>query len=232
MSEFLKKIQSRGYWKVIIRPNTFAEKRIADFAELHPILQKTYVQLRNGGWEFPHLDYRTQPSANKDWIGQESEWEKYLELWRFYQSGQFVSFKGLYEDWMDNSTRYSPPTGWQPSQFLEIEDTLLQFTEIFEFASRLAFTQAGDEQMHLEISVHNLKGRGLKLDMQRKSSSWLRTLTASVNELPYTDDLPTAKLVANTRELALKPAVELFQRFGWNSDVAILRDIRDDLLNL
>ncbi len=232
MSEFLEKIQSRGYWKVIICPNAFAEKRIADFAELYPILQKTYVQLRNGGWEFPHLDYRTQPSTNKDWIGQESEWEKYLELWRFYQSGQFVSFKGLYEDWMDNSTRYSPPPSWQPCQFLEIEDTLLQFTEIFEFASRLAFTQAGDEQMHLEISVHNLKGRGLKLDMQRKSSSWLRTLTASVNELPYTVDLPAAKLVANTRELALKPAAELFQRFGWNSDVAILRDIRDARLNL
>ena len=47
MNEFLNKIQSRGYWKVIIRPIAFDEKRIENFAELHPILRKTYVQLKH-----------------------------------------------------------------------------------------------------------------------------------------------------------------------------------------
>lgn len=232
MNEFLNKIQSRGYWKVIIRPNTFAEKRIENFAELYPIIRKTYVQLRYWRWEFPHFNSPNAPHNGKDWIEQKSEWEAYLELWRFYQSGQFVSFKGVYEDWRDNSVRYLPPPNWAQGQYLEVEDTLLQFTEIFEFAARLAFTQAGDERMCLAIGVHNLAGRGLKLDLDRKGSSYLRTLTAEVNDLPYKVDLPAVKLVANSAELALQPAAELFQRFGWNPGIAMLRDIRDDRLRL
>lgn len=228
MSEILKKIQSRGYWKVIIRPATFDERRIENFADLYSILQKTYVQIPSSRWEFPHLDSHATLQKKQDWIGQEYHWRQYLEVWRFYQSGQFVSIKGVYDDWRDESNLWPPPDGWKPCQFMEIEDTLLRFNEIFEFAARLAFTKAGDEYMRLKISVHNLKGRGLELDMQRKGSSYLRTLTASTNELSYEVDLPAVKLVASPGELALKPAIELFQRFGWNPGAGMLRDIRDD----
>ena len=232
MTEFLNKIQSRGYWKVVIRPTVFVEKRIENFAELYPILQKTYVQLKHWRWEFPQINIAAAPGYGIDWIGQESEWDEYLELWRFYQSGQFVNFKGLYEDWRDNSTRRQPPPNWAPGQYLEVEDTLLQFTEIFEFAARLAFTQAGDARMCLDLCVHNLAGRGLKLDRQRKGSSYFSTLTASVKEMPYKVELPAVKLVANPAELALRPAAELFQRFGWDPGIAMLRDIRDERLRL
>ena len=109
---------------------------------------------------------------------------------------------------------------------------MLQFTEIFEFAARLAFTPAGDARMWLDLCVHNLAGRGLKLDMQRKGSSYLASLTASVKEMPYKVELPAVKLVANPAELALRPAAELFQRFGWDPGIAMLRDIRDDRLRL
>ncbi len=235
MSEILKKIQSRGYWKVIIRPAAFVEKRIDNLADLHSILRKAYVQIPSWRWEFPHLDFQVldfqvplHKNQDLDWIGQEYQWEQYLEVWRFYQSGQFVSIKGVYDDWQDESSRQPSHDGWRPCQLLEVEDTLLQFNEIFEFAARLAFTKAGDEHMRLKISVHNLKGRGLKLDMQRKGSSYLRTLTASIDELPYKVDLPATKLIANPGELALTPAVELFQRFGWNPSTDMLRDIRDD----
>ena len=230
MSELLEKIRSRGYWKVIIRPATFVENRIGDFAHLHPILQKTYVQIPNWRWEFPHLDNRAPLHKNEDWIGQESEWEQYLEYWRFYQSGQFLSVKGFYEDWRDNSNRCPPPSGWEPGHSLEVEDTLLHFNEIFEFATRLTFTEAGDARMLLEISAHNIEGRGLKLDMRRMGSSYLRSLKASVNESPYKINLANTELVANPGELALKPAVELFQRFGWNPGVNVLRDIRDECI--
>ena len=80
MNELLNKIQSRGYWKVIIRPIAFDEKRIENFAELYPIIQKTYVQLKHWRWEFPQINFAAAPCNGIDWIEQESEWEEYLEL--------------------------------------------------------------------------------------------------------------------------------------------------------
>jgi len=88
-----------------------------------------------------------------DWIGQEPEWEQYLELWRFYQSGQFVDFMGLDEDWRDQSKLWPPPGDWKPCLFLDVEETVFQLTEIFEFAARLSLTEAGDEITNLKVAT-------------------------------------------------------------------------------
>ena len=50
--------------------------------------------------------------------------------------------------------------------------------------------------------------------------------------MPYTVEIPAVTLVANPAELALQPAAELFQRFGWDPGIAMLRDIRDERLRL
>lgn len=228
MSEILERIRSRGYWKVIIRPGTFIEDRVSNISDLHPLLQRISVQLR--GWDFPHLDFNSPLQTDKDWIQQESEWEEYLELWRFYQSGQFVDFVGLDEDWRDNSTLAHIPNGWKPGAFLDVEEIVFQFTEFFEFASRLALTEAGDEHMHIEITISALDGRTLRFE--RGQRPFRQKKTASISELPYKVDLSRTQLVVERRELALKPAVELFRRFGWDPSVEILRDIQERSLGL
>ena len=229
MSELLEKIRSRGHWRVVIRPGTFVEKRVSNISALYHILQKTSVQLR--GWDFPHLDTRLQTHIDDDWIGQEPVWEEYLESWRFYQSGQFVDFMGMEEDWGDQSTLSPPEKGWKPGSYLSVESGVFSFTEIFEFAARLAMTDAGDEQMHLEIDLRGLKGRGLKFEVRRAGSSYRRILKADTEEIPYKVDLPRIQLVTEPSELALKPAVELFQRFGWDPGLDVLRDIQGELLH-
>jgi hypothetical protein len=50
----LAKIHTRGYWHVVIRPTSFEEKHIPDYADLFPIVEKHSVQLR--GWDYPHVD--------------------------------------------------------------------------------------------------------------------------------------------------------------------------------
>lgn len=229
MSELLEKIRSRGYWKVVIHPATFVEKRISDIFALCPILEKTSVQLR--GWDFPHLDTRIQTHIDVDWAGQELNWENHLELWRFYQSGQFVHFSGMDEDWREQSGIWPPYEGWKPGALLYVEDTLFQYTEIFEFAARLAMTRAGDEQMHLEIDLRGLKGRGLKFEVRRAGSLYRRILKADIEGMAYKVDLPRIQLITEPSELALKPAVELFQRFGWDPSLDMLRDMQGELLH-
>ena len=152
MSELLQKIRSRGYWRVIIRPYSFMENRIADRAELLHVLEKASVEFK--GWGFPHIDAGRTPDEGPDWIGQEICWDCIRELWRFYQSGQFIHYFGMPEDW-DKAFGLLPQFEGKVS--LDPKVLLLQFTEIFEFASRLTFTDAGDEGLRVDIKVDNIK---------------------------------------------------------------------------
>lgn len=228
MSEILKKLRSRGHWKIIIHPGTFVEQRVGNISDLYPILQKISVQLR--GWDFPHLDVHTPLHKEKDWIEQSSKWNQYFELWRFYQSGQFFASIGMEEDWLDQNHDWPLPQDWKPESYLGVENTIFQFTEILEFASRLSLTQAGDESMHLEIDLKGLEGRYLKLKSRRVGSSNLRDKRAELAEFPYRFDLSKTELITTSKELALKPATELFQHFGWDPGQEVLRDIQAELL--
>src|SRR5712692_4098561 len=97
----LDDIKTRGYWHVAIRPARFDKSKIKDMGLLVPILRKTAVQLR--GWDYPHVDDRTEIHRDVDWVGQEFAWSDYREIWHFYQSGQFLHIAGALEDWHGES---------------------------------------------------------------------------------------------------------------------------------
>jgi len=207
----------------VIRPQSFVERRISEITELYPILQNTSVQLR--GWDFPHLDPHIQTHVDIDWVGQESDWENFLEMWRFYQSGQFIDITGMAEDWYDQC--HSIPAGlgdWRPGLILGIGNTLFRYTEIFEFAARLAMTQAGDDNIRVDITVRDLKGRKLRGDSHHIRMPRHHNYIASIGEFPYQIELSRTELIAAPRELALKPTTELFRRFNWDPSQDILRD--------
>ena len=111
MSKLLEKIRSRGHWRVIIWPSTFVENRVPHRSSLLPILQKTSVDFK--GWRFPHIDSFRIPDDGSDWIGQEIDWALCFELWRFYQSGQFIFYSGMLSDWTKHTGTYTGlPSQW------------------------------------------------------------------------------------------------------------------------
>lgn len=226
MSGLLDKICSRGHWRVVIRPSKFCQRRIPDIAALYPLLQKSVVSLR--GWDFPQLEPLTNLHIDIDWVGQESEWDYFLEVWRFYQSGQFIHIAGMRNDWHDQSGLSPTRSGWQPGTLLGVQDTLFRFTEIFEFAARLALTEAGDEQMCIEITLRGLQGRALRLDSPSRLP-FVHEYRASIKEFPLTMELPRSTLIADTRELAVQHASELFRRFGWDPPPDLLRSLQAEL---
>lgn len=221
-----EKIRSRGHWQVVIRPLQFLEKRIPEIHALFPIVEKASVHLR--GWDFPHVDPHTQPHIDVDWVGQESEWQHHLEIWRLYQSGQFLDISGMHYDWRNQSEWFPASKGWKPNEILGVVDAVYRFTEIFEFAARLALTEAGDEQMHIEVIVGSLKGRRLWVD-DRGRTPFFAEYRASLDEFPYRAQIPRSELAANPRDLALKAARELFWRFGWEAPIEILRELQAGL---
>lgn len=209
-----------------MRPSTFQKERIANISDLYPIVRKASIDI--GGWDFPHVDPHEQPHIDVDWVGQESEWSNYLEVWRIYQSGQFVDFFGMPADWRDQSIWWPAPEGWQPGGELEIIGTVCKFTRIFEFAARLCLTDAGDDLVHIEVTVQGLQERRLLLDDPRRSPLW-HPREASIPQLQYRVELSRPELTANPKELALKPAAELFRRFGWDPGIELLRELQAQL---
>ena len=231
-SPLLGKIRERGYWRVVIRPGRFEQSRIPNISSLYPLLQERVVRLR--GWYFPHLEEDGRYRTGLDWIEEASEYTYHLEYWRFYQSGQFVDYAGLFEDWgmLDEYFDLQPvPDGHQVGQRLAITNTVYRFTEIFEFAARLALTDAyrGDERIHLAVLLRGLRNRRLFEDEPR--FSWRRNdRPATIEEFPYVVDLASVELIANAHQLALQAAEQLFHRFQWQPAPGVLQTIQDELL--
>ncbi len=212
MSALLERIQTHRHWKIVVRPCAFNERRVENKSDLLHILEKTYVQFGNP-LPFPNVDSSDQVDEGIDWISQEKESEIWgiIELWRFYQSGQFVCYKSR----VPNHTKSQP---------LDPMSLVVSFSEIFEFAARLSRTEAGDDWIHLEVTV-------AEIDRPLKVGVSLFELSDQANtDVQYKVDLSTLDLVTKTRELALKPALEFFQRFGWNPGIKYLRDFQDGLL--
>ena len=228
MSALLEKIRSRGYWKVIVRPTTYVEKRVLDKKTLEHILRTTSVSLR--GWNFPHVDDFTEPDSGKDWIGQGIAWDRIRELWRFYQSGQFVHYFGMIEDWGGNSTgQWLPSNGGHRRVRLDVKNAVAQFTEVFEFAARLSFTEAGDSGTHMEIVAGNIEDHVLQLPSRPGEAYWIPQ--ARKPSMTYMTDLPNDVLVAEKRDLALKASMEFFRCFNWDPSIEFLRDMQAGVLN-
>lgn len=224
MSELLTKIQSRLYWKVIIRPCKFIKNRVQEIVTLNQIIENNSVEVR--GWNFPHLAYDDNPKIDIDFISLDFEWEQHLEVWRFYQSGLFWHVSGSGEDWRDQSTWWPPHENWSYGKILWIDDTLFRFTEIFDFASRLAITEAGNDNMHIEVGLHGLNGRRLASSPNRFP---VLSKTASIDSFPQEIEITKTKLLSKYKELALNFSVKVFQRFNWNPNIDILRDIQREL---
>lgn len=82
--------------------------------------------------------------------------------------------------------------------------------------------------MHIEITLSSLQNRILWLEDSRQWPLDGR-YRASITEFPYKLELSRTDLIAAPRELALKPAFELFQLFGWNPSLELIRDLQAGL---
>lgn len=221
-----EKIRSRGYWRVVIRPQDFRRDRVENIARLFPLVRDASVQLR--GWDFPHIDLKRPPRIDREWVGQEYDWEHYVEGWRMCRSGQFLFLGGIPEDWRDQSSLWPPDGSWRPVTRLPAVDALYSYTEVFEFAARLALTEAGSDWMRVEITVSGLRGRSLAADPQSDFSS-LPAAEATVDELPLVYDVSREDLVARPREFAAGASAELFRRFNVDPPQDLLRGMQEDL---
>lgn len=224
-NQIVEKIQSRAYWRILIRPTNYPDSDLTKYSDMEPAIGRSAVRIR--GWDFPHISDRDGGiRRQQSHIEHVTEWQHYLEYWRFYLSGQFIYLGGVSSEWRDVSELDPGTYSKVPGRPLKVLDVLFRFTEAFEFASRLSVTDFGSDEMHIEVGVHNIAGFQLVLPSSR--AGFMAPQTSEISEFSYPTVLARELLIGDTNGHARRYAAEFFQRFGWNASDDILKSLQEN----
>lgn len=223
--EVLAKAQSRGHFVMRLRPQHFVAELLA-YRDLGAFLRSSVVRLR--GWDVPHIDDRTEVVRGQDYIEQGVDWERYVEFWRLYQSGQFVFVSGMHEAWEERAA-FAQRQPLLERPMLGIVGSVVYFyTELFELTARMVaqWPEAAGPAC-LSIASKGLMGRRLFTEPTRHLGG---TYEAQVDAYEWTRTLSRADILQASSEFALDAMTELLLRFGFDAQRPALLDIQEPFL--
>jgi hypothetical protein len=226
-TEGLAKIKSRGYWQIIIRPTKFQKERINDLSNGLKIIDECKLSFRSGG--YPLMNIKEQAYFGIDYIESIVDLSVHKELWRFYDSGQFIHFIGFKEDWYDENEFRSNQPVCPPKTIFDAIDAIYYMTEIYRFASSLANKQVFDSSIQISIKLNELTNRALI------SSDFKRSLypdyRCRINYFPIEKEISLNELVEKCDEIAIEQVIEIFKRFGLHDPpVKGIKEIQQNFL--
>jgi len=227
-------IKSRGYWRINFEPLVYGEK-LKTLGECKDIVEKNAVRLR--GWDYPHFPKRTGDNTGLEagnnfyqgWI----DWYDEKELWRMYQSGQFLHYFGLRDDWSELSHwGIVPDAASEPKNTLNIiGEVIYEITEVFEFLSRLAKNGIYDEGVRVTISLNKTKDRELTVKDALRAPL-MGAYKATLDKIEFTKEYRKDEVLAQSKELAFDVVLYIFERFGWhNPPIATIKRDQENLLS-
>ncbi len=225
--ELSEKIKSRGFWEVIIRPLKFEENRLETLGECGELVQQCKVRLR--GWDYPHISRHYGIRSGVDWVENLTDWEGHKELWRMYQSGQFYHLFSCLEDWERIRIFWGDRSYTEPGYGLSFVLSLYKFTEIYEFAARLAKKNLFDDLVKVSVTLHGMMDRRLvTLDVRRSLHD---NYICSIEKIPLSRTMSVEEIVSKSNEYAVDDAFRVFERFNWlKAPVKVLAEIQNALL--
>ncbi|MGC9599549.1 MAG: hypothetical protein ABSE18_04155 [Minisyncoccia bacterium] len=233
-TDVLKIIKSKGYWRINFEPVVYGEK-IKKLGECKDIVEKNIVELR--GWDYPHYPRRTGKDAGLDpgsnfyqgWI----DWYDHKELWRMYQSAQFLHYFALRDDWMELAHWGIVPDAAKESKntLNIIGEVVYEMTEVFEFLSRLTRTGIYDEGVRVSISLNKTKDRELVV-MDAMRAPLMGAYKAAVDKIEFVREYKKEELLDQSKEFAFGVILYIFERFGWdNPPLGTIKHDQENLLS-
>ena len=225
-AESLKQeILERGYWKIILQPTSYPTKKFSG-VELKNLIKECRVT--NRSFEYPsiidhnNLDwakYYTISNGIESWMTL----PRLRDLFRFYESGQFIQYLGMYEDRFEERSNFTNTKIVNQShppeiRFFETTWAMCSFTEIFLFASNLSQKNVFGDRIKISISLHNQANRILKtLDPFRVGFN--RQYECHDNEINLTPlQLSIDDLQSNHDEFAIQNMMACIKLFNYDSD--------------
>lgn len=223
MENLINKIKKKGYWRVIIRPTEFNEKRIPNKDDCVRIVNESKIVFR--GWDYPHIDHRGGIiRSGPDSVASFCDWPEggHFEYWKFYQNGQFVHYFSMIEDYQitkkekekaRDSFVFSELDN-NVDRFLSIISTLYTITEIHFFAAKLAKLGSFGKETEIIIEFGNVNGRVLFFwgEPLRILSNAYTCLYEPIVEKRV---ISTERLISDPASFALDFTMDILKEFNW-----------------
>jgi len=208
VKERLEKIKSTGYWRVNIRPVLFEERRIESLERCWEIMELCNVLLR--GWDYPAVSEK-EKAFGDDYVQSGADFRGMVELWKFYQSGQFIHYFSCLED-------YGQEEIGTNSRWLGVISTLYRITEIYEFSSRLAVNDVFGNGVIVSIKLEGMKDR----ELFEPDRPWVWKDVSKFDKIVVESKLPTLKFIASVHDEAINKTMEIYSHFGLTNYPRIL----------
>jgi hypothetical protein len=229
MNKIVEKIKTRGYWRLLAHPIVYREL-IKDMKDCRNIVSDCAVLLR--GWDFPHVPQRRDSDTDlvpcehcyEGWV----DWSVHKEIWRFYQSGQFVTYRGLWEDWADEDILFPDEAGSQLAR-VGVIHTTYQLTEFYAFLSALAAKGIFADGMQLTLDLSNIKGRELWIDAPLRAQFMYPRRTGA-GSIEFVQEYTEKELRENWIELSTETILYIFKRFDWEPQPELIIKDQYELL--
>lgn len=223
IDNLINKIKENGYWKVIIRPVDFEERRIADKDTAAKIAENSKIVFR--GWDYPHIDHNEGiVRSGPDSVSSFCDWPEggHFEFWKLYLNGQFVHYFSMREDYEmseddKEQTRQSFPFSkldQKSDRFFSIINALYSITEIFFFASNLARSANFGKETEIIVELGNVEGRTLFF-WGETFRHLFQAYTCRYQPIEEKMVIQTEELIKNPADLALDFIMNIFKEFNW-----------------
>ena len=228
-TEILRKIWSRGRWRVWIRPTVFEKARFQNLANARVFMLNSAVN--SEGWQYPFANNESIQDAEES-LGSEVDFPPFVERWNLFRSGQFVWNFGFAEEYIGTTAwpTYAHFIPGKGKRYLSILRTLKIVTCIYEFASRMAAQHLLDPSASIGIELHGVDGRELSyMSPQRRLDEhyWCRKESIRIEQSRNPEDLQT-----QAREIALDVTLDIFREFRWtNPPKSLLAEEQTRTLN-
>jgi pyrimidine deaminase RibD-like protein len=205
-TELLRKIWSKPYWHVWIRPTEFKRARFQDVERCRQFVLSSEVRVE-GWFAYPSFSPQTLEFGD-EWISGELEHSSKMmsraERWSLFRSGQFIQNRAFDEI-------------AQLGDRVHVIEILDMATAAFEFAARMADQGILTPSAAITFELRGVAGRSLTWPQDLLGdvdavgrNCWCQDEILSVERRFTTDEIRARK-----RALALDVALELYAKFGW-----------------
>lgn len=227
--ELKQKINSVGNMTVVFEPTIFNKDRIQK-KDLLETLEKNQVSLR--GWSFPHIPREDRDDSKRPYsIGAGIEfyiaWQDMWEIFRLYQSGQFLAMFALREDTLGEVYGQQLEVG----EYLDFLGFIYRITEVVSFVRNLI--EATDiEGGKLTIELHKVKDRELESIFSRNISRFHGGYVCRMDKISVTREFSREKILNDPLNLGMEFITSVFDDFNWrNYSEQMIRTHQENLLS-
>jgi len=226
--ELIEVIKSQAYWRIEIHSSEYQANRLPTRAGMEDLLSKATVSFR--GWPYPYYGIRADDLAyNGKWLEGKINWDRYIEYWRLYESGQWIHYSNVRTAGIPREEIFKGRTPLPPQHagYISVRgEVLFTLTEILHFTVGLAQCGVLEPEAFLSIELHNTRDYMLFESFER----FFRDGYVNSSDTPITFEhiLPSAELPALADKIALDMAIKVYSIFNWIPAEAAIRNLVED----